>query len=293
MKTKILSLALMSLFCIAGTASSQESGKNFRKLELMQRAADVEIESHSSTMKNLAPKSEEKSPYLGALFSGILPGSGEFYAKSYIKAAVFFAIEAGLWTAYAIYDNKGDDQTEQYENYADQNWSINKYAQWLVDQQFTGYTAITNPNNPDKETLRLQVNEVERQNFSHQLPPFGAQQYYELIGKYQNFVAGWADADISVLSKNPGSPNYYGTYKTTMYVDYAADRQQANDYYDMASTSTTLVIVNHLLSAADAAWSVSMFNKDLRVKSSVRMKSKLSHDYKRVMVPMANISVTF
>lgn len=68
MKTKILSLALMSLFCIAGTASSQESGKNFRKLELMQRAADVEIESHSSTMKNLAPKSEEKSPYLGALF---------------------------------------------------------------------------------------------------------------------------------------------------------------------------------------------------------------------------------
>lgn len=83
----------------------------------------------------------------------------------------------------------------------------------------------------------------------HQLPQFGEQQYYELIGKYQNFVAGWADADISILSKNEASPNYYGKYKTQMYTDYAADRQQANEYYDMASTSTTLVIVNHLLSA--------------------------------------------
>jgi hypothetical protein len=262
-------------------------------MQLKENAVGVNSNTKSRTFEVLNPKSEEKSPYLGALFSGIIPGTGEFYAKSYIKAAIFFAIEAGLWTAYAINENKGDDQTEQFENYADQNWSINKYAQWLKDQQFTGYNEIIDPNNQNLEELRLQVNSVERQNFSHTLPPFGEQQYYELIGKYQNFVAGWRDADISVLSKNVGSPYYYGTYKTQMYIDYAADRQQANDYYDMASTSTTLVIFNHLLSAADAAWSVSMFNKDIRAKSSVRLQTRLSHDYRKVVVPMANLSFTF
>lgn len=287
------------LFLLAMPAGNylkaQELTKDFKIMELKQSVEDLQVKSDKyPALEVLSPsKEKEKSPYLGALFSGIIPGSGEFYAKSYVKAAVFFAIEAGLWTMYFVNDGKGDDQTEKFQNFADANWSINRYAQWLVEQQFNGYTAITDYNNSNKEELRQQVNIVEQQNFSHQLPAFGSQQYYELIGKYQNFVAGWSDADISNLSKNPGSPNYYGTYKTPMYTDYAADRQQANDYYDMASTSTTLVIFNHLLSAADAAWSVSMFNKDIRVKSSVRLKSALTPDYRKITVPTANFAITF
>lgn len=289
---KVISILALFAMCSAN-AFAQKQDKSFLRMDLRESVSDAVPNQFSMKIENNSTKPNEKNPFLGALFSGVIPGAGEFYAESYIKAAVFFAVEVGLWTTYAIYENKGDDQTEAFQKYADQNWSINKYAQWLVEQQFTGFAVITDPNNPDREQLRLQVNEVERQNFSHQLPPFGEQQYYELIGKYQNFVAGWADANISVLSKNPGSPNYYGTYKTEMYVDYAADRQQANDYYDMASTSTTLVIVNHLLSAADAAWSVSMFNKDLRMKSSLRLQPKLGSDYRKVIVPMAHLSINF
>ncbi len=289
---KVILATLFMLSIITLELKAQSPNDQFKLMSLKSNANEIKIEPHSSTLSNLNPAPKKKSPYLGALFSGILPGSGQFYAESYIKAAVFVAIEAGLWTAYAVYDNKGDNQTEQYEDFADANWSINKYAQWLIDQQFTGYTAITNPNNPNQEALRLEINEVERQNFSHQLPPQGEQQYYELIGKYQNFVVGWRDADPSI-SKNSSSPNYYGTYKTQMYTDYAGDRQQANDYYNMASTSTTLVIVNHLLSAADAAWSVSMFNKDIRVKSSIRLQPKTGYNYEKLIVPMANVKITF
>jgi hypothetical protein len=288
----ILMMIVMLLISGAKGLNAQSSTENYKLMNLKSKAGNVEVIQQSSSLSNLSTAPKKKSPYLGALFSGLIPGTGEFYAESYIKAAVFFAIEAGLWTAYAVYDGKGDDQTEQFQQYANTYWSINKYARWLKDQQFTGYNEIINPDNQNLEELRLQVNSVERQNFSHQLPPFGEQQYYELIGKYQNFVVGWEDADPSI-SKNPSSSNYYGTYKTKMYTDYAADRQQANDYYDMASTSTTLVIVNHLLSAADAAWSVSMFNKDIRVKSSLRLQPKLGSDYKKVIVPMANVNVTF
>ena len=52
-----------------------------------------------------------------------------------------------------------------------------------------------------------------------------------------------------------------------MFTDYSYDRQEANSYYDKATTSLTLVVLNHILSAADAAWSVSMFNKDLKSKN--------------------------
>ena len=105
------------------------------------------------------------------MFSGIIPGTGEFYAKSYIKGAIFLAIEAGLWIAYANYENKGDEQTQNYQNYANQNWDVYKYAGWLKDQNFSGSDGIDLSAN--KETLRRQINVCEAQNFSHQLPPYG------------------------------------------------------------------------------------------------------------------------
>ena len=252
-----------------------------------------EIKKEHTLNKSIQNNPNTKSPYLGALFSGIIPGTGEIYAKSYIKGAIFLAIEAGLWIAYGTYESDGNAQTEAYQSYANQNWSMNKYANWLVEQNFSGSTAITDPNTSNLELLRRQVNVVEAQNFSHQLPEIGSQQYYELIGKYQNFVVGWADADPN-LSTSPGSTNYYGTYQTPMYEDYSYSRQEANSYYDKANTSLTLVIVNHLLSAADAAWSVSMFNKDLKIKTSVHMEDKYSFETgKRKMQPVANLNVTF
>jgi hypothetical protein len=62
----------------------------------------------------------------------VIPGAGEFYAGSYWKAAAFVIVEAAVITTAIIYDNKGDDQTERFENYADENWSVVKYAEWLA-----------------------------------------------------------------------------------------------------------------------------------------------------------------
>ncbi|MBS1519070.1 MAG: hypothetical protein JSS91_13365 [Bacteroidetes bacterium] len=296
-KIKVTLIFLFILMCSNFCFSQNEN--NFRKSELTNRLLEqdsknsVESSSFERNMNSVnKSKAGEKSPYLGALFSGVIPGTGEFYAKSYVKAAIFFAVEVGLWSAYAHYENKGNNQTDAFQNFADKNWSLNKYAQWLVDQQFSGYGAITDPQSTDLNTLRREVNVVEAQNFSHQLPPFGEQQYYELIGKYQNFVVGWADADPTI-SKNSASPNYYGNYRTPMFESYSYDRQKANDYYNNANTSVSLVILNHLLSAADAAWSVSMFNKDLKVKTSMNLRNIYSYNGERKLIPFANLNVTF
>ena len=287
MKNVKFIFALLFIFAVT-TFSFSQTSSNFKKLELSdkvlsQNSSRVMEEKYNNSIQS-NPK--EKSPYLGALFSGLIPGTGEIYAKSYIKGAIFLAVEAGLWIAYSSYESKGNDQTDQYQNYANDNWDVYKYAGWLKSQNFAGSDGIDL--SADKQLLRRQVNVCEAQNFSHQLPPYGEQQYYELIGKYQNFVTGWGDADLSLVNRNN-----YGTYKTTMFEDYSYSRQQANDYYDNATTSLILVVVNHLLSSADGAWSVSMFNKDLKVKTAVHLENRYSVIGEKKLIPVANLNITF
>ncbi|MEO6693671.1 MAG: hypothetical protein ABIY50_12410 [Ignavibacteria bacterium] len=287
MKTIKIILVLFITTVLLNDTNSQ-TNTNFRKLELSNKILNQEFNPSLTNKLNLnnLTKAGEKSPYLGALFSGIIPGAGEVYGKNYLKAGIFFVIEAGLWTAYSIFQNKGDDQTKVYQNYADQNWDVYKYARWLKEQNFAGAENINLL--ADKDLLRRQLNVVEAQNFSHQLPPYGEQQYYELIGKYQNFVTGWADADLNIVNRAN-----YGNYKTTMFKDYSFERQEANKFYDKGTTTLTVVLLNHILSAADAAWTVSMFNKSLKVKTGIHMENKYSHFGDRKLVPVANMNITF
>ena len=292
----VICILIFTLLFSAFNFALSQSNTGFKKMELTSKVlnqsptgkSEIEKKYNTTTVANPS----EKSPFLGALFSGLIPGTGELYAKRYLKGAIFLAVEAGLWIAYSSFETSGNNQTDEYQAFANQNWSMNKYAQWLVDQGFSGSAAISDPQTSNLELLRRQVNVVEAQNFSHQLPEIGSQQYYELIGKYQNFVVGWADANPN-LNNTPGTPNYYGTYKTQMYEDYSYSRQDANSYYDKATTSLTLIILNHLLSAADGAWSVTMFNKDLKVKTGVHIENKYSVYGDKKLVPFANLNVTF
>ena len=272
---------------------------NFKQSELSEKVintnSQLEYNEQFNKITRKEADSKEKSPFLGALMSAVVPGAGEFYAQSYIKSAIFFAAEIGLWTMYAINRSNGDSKTNEYEAIANENWNLKKYAQWLKDNNFTGAQNLNIPNNDpvpgtaDWDALRFQVNDVERVNFSHTLPKFADQQYYEVIGKYQSFVAGWSYSDVNVVNKN----NYL-SYRPGQIDTYMGVRQDANDFYDFATLTTNIVIANHLLSAADAAWTVSMFNNEIKMKTSFELRSIYSSkDGRRVTVPFGNLTVDF
>jgi len=295
-KMKKINLCLcVSLFLtlIISNIVVPQSTSNFSNLELSDKVINMNSKLEFNSTLNTVERNnfmdehpDRKSPYLGALFSSLIPGTGEFYAQSYLKSAIFFAAEVGLWITYIIFENKGDDQTDLFQNFADKNWNVRKYAQWLVDENFEGSSGI-NPNEPNLNRLRAQINICEQQNFSHTLPPYGEQQYYEVIGKYQSFMAGWVDA-IGITKNN------YNTFSTPYFHQYTEDRQSANDYYDNASLSLTGVVINHVLSAADAAWTVTMFNNSLEVKTDVSFKSVYSFSHhKSKLTPFANIQINF
>ncbi|GEM_PF-501529 len=244
--------------------------------------------------KNVSSGKKERSPVLGALMSAVLPGSGEFYGGNILKAAIFLGVEIIGWGTYAYLQHKGDTKTAAFEAYADQNWSIHKYAAWLKDQGFASSGQI-NPNEQNWQTLEGEIHVCESDptnNFSHTLPDQDSQQFYELIGKYQTFQAGWTNLAHDP-TKSPG-PYNFETYRDPVFVNYAYSRQDANNFYDYANDGIYFVVLNHILSAADAAWTVSTFNKKLHMETGFRINRFTSpYTLKSESMPTLYMTVDF
>ncbi len=220
--------------------------------------------------ENAVPAPHHKSPWLAAGMSLVVPGAGEFYAESYWKSAVFLAVEVGAWVLAYHFDKKGDRQTDFFQDFANQHWSVVQYAQYTIDKlvdpsrrsyyQENVFISGTEGLHPWQRVNWNVLNQMEREIdgfYSHTLPPYGEQQYFELIGKYPQFNQGWDDANLSL-------PADYFVIKanlTQRYLYYSEERGKANDYYRSASTFVIVAVVNHVVSAIDAAWSTSSYNR--------------------------------
>lgn len=179
-----------------------------------------------------------KSSKKGLFFSLLIPGSGELYTGSWLKGILFLGIEVAAWTTYASNKKKGEDLKIEFKQYAADYWSNDRWNQWW---------------NSLPEDTRQQWGH-------HQLPETKTQQYYEMIGKYQKFNAGWDDVALANALTD--------TSETGLH--YMAIRGKSNDKLKLATAMTGIAFANHILSALDAVWSVNRFNK--KIQPLVRLK---------------------
>ena len=244
----------------------------------------------------------KKSPLLAGTMSIIVPGAGEFYTKSYWRAGGFVLAEAALWVFYASYYSKGNNQTTLFQNFADDHWSVVRYAQWIQANvtalnpdvsSFSGYLIPGTENLPPWQQVDwAKINAVENaiaqrsgNGFTHQLPHRPEQQYYELIGKYPQFASGWDDAGVMTPERIVNSD------VSARFLEYSKMRGKANDFYNIATTGSILLVVNHLLSAIDAAWSAAQFNNQLKIEAHLQPTVR-SQDFVE-FVPTARVTITF
>jgi hypothetical protein len=237
----------------------------------------------------------EKSPWIAGALSLAIPGAGEIYTKNYVKGAVFFAVEAASWIVAYSYDKKGNDQTTLFKAYANEHYSADRYTRWTIahlsalnpvipkspqDYKDAIYVDI----DPDTDPLCAvpfdcinwaELNAMERDiaagggnGYTHSLPYYGEQQYFELIGKYEQFSRGWDDSDPA----SPVENNVPIRSTSARMFQYAEMRAQANNYYDVASTFVSVAVINHILSAADAFWSATRYNKALHAELRMKMQ---------------------
>lgn len=271
--------------------------------------------------------------------SAVAPGLGQAYNRQWVKAGIAVAAEVALVAGYSTWHGKGVDGRDAYQAFAHQSWSPFRYAEWLNDYVVylnegpgppVGALAINLTDelrsldfqDPGAWSVQEQVavrhlidqiRQVESNvyhpetgaSFSHKLPYFGEQQYYELIGKYFQFAPGWDDYEVLFdeqgnptwidengnfiqsidpeMTANDGSkPNVSDTF-----FRYADDHGQANDYLRRASRISLFFVVNHLLAAVDAAVFAKMHNN--RLQASVQMSQGVSGE----LQPAASVRMTF
>lgn len=206
-----------------------------------------------------------KSPVLAGALSLLLPGLGEYYVGEQIwRGAIFTLLEAGLWYGNITYTNRGDDSTDAFHAFAHENWRPELYAAHLNEllKQRQVNDLITDPNNFDQiREAEDTLNSLQTEYFTHRLPNFGEQQYYELISKYNQFTRGWKDATGDELSSSP------------MSFRHAVMRDNMNKQYEIAQTFVWGIFLNHALSAIDAVLLAHDHNSALRVEGSSRQRT--------------------
>jgi len=204
-----------------------------------------------------------KSVKKAFLYSMIVPGSGEFYGGSKIKAAVLFGVDVALWALYFNYHGKGTDKETEYQGFADQYWTEDQYIQWLIQ---------TYNIQSDREKYWDPIAK-DSVSLSHHLPDTKTDQYYEMIGKYEQFIGGWGDN----LDKREV---------------YLGMRRDSNDLLNKAKYAAMFSLGNHILSAFDAAFTVKRYNRRGEKFSQVEFKMRLV-EHNQELIPRLSASLRF
>ncbi|MFC1563933.1 DUF5683 domain-containing protein [candidate division KSB1 bacterium] len=190
-----------------------------------------------------AQKDRSRSTLRAVLLSALVPGAGQFYLGDRYKAAGFLGAEIMMIFGWRYYDNEGEKIDLEFREYADDNWDETEYFEWKNAQ-------------PPGTT------------FSHTLPGVKNQQYYEMIGKYNQFLAGWPDT-----TEEPR--------ESQMRLYYMRRQDDSNTQYKRGELLVNLILVNHVASAIEAAISGKRKNSNLKTGLTFQ-----PYEYNREIIPV-------
>ncbi len=201
-----------------------------------------------------------KLPKKALFFSALIPGAGELFVGSKLKAAAFFLVEVGAWTYYGVYHKKGAEKEDEFEKYADAHWDPLKWKSWY-ESEGQSLIELTGEDKYTHAQAMLELIEAGKK----------TQQYYEMIGKYSEFVVGWEGVDPNQSFATYEEMQQFRDSQVPVADEYMGMRDESNDLYHMARRGITIAMVNRLLSAIDAAWTAKIHNNRL-LKTTLRME---------------------
>ncbi|HNY91783.1 MAG TPA: hypothetical protein PL189_08620 [bacterium] len=242
-----LMVALFAALVLAGTAGATD----WREFMIAAPSAQIALQDTVFEEVEEEYTVDARNGGKALIFSAALPGAGQLYAGSYLKALGFIAVEAAGWYLYSDFSGEGNRIEDEFEAYANQNWSEDQY--WNAIASLAGLSV------DNREALR----EWEHANFSHGLHLEKDQQYYEMIGKYNQFNYGWND--VYNTTPRPTDKIIYlkEQERSAKRLYYEGRRNASNTAFKRATGSLTLVMINHLASALDAVWTVSRHNRSI------------------------------
>lgn len=171
---------------------------------------------------------KEKSPKTAFFLSLVMPGLGELYAGAKWRAAGFMTAEALTWTAYFSWRSKGSDLRTKFRAFAEQHWRESQYRAW--------------------QTYNYAQPQSQQYYETENLPPVtqDAQQHYELIGKYDQFVFGWDDVTVPFTTD-------LASVQSPLRENYETQRNRSNKYLKRAGVVIGLAVFDRIVSAIHAS----------------------------------------
>lgn len=231
------------------------------------------------------------------LMSLIVPGLGQLYNKSpWWKTTLFAGIEVAGIVGYWQWTQKANKIREDYEKFADDHWSL---SNWVINttqpppwgnlhnvSDFRldgGHKLILHLSGSLAEQFSEFVSSDSLVSFpdwiySSEVTVVRDRDFYENIGKYDQFAGGWDDFTETwdVTAKDVGDSTEY-IILTNNKKKYLNMRFNSNNLLTMAKYAVSAIMFNHVFSALDAIWSS---QKKSRKEKSVDTNVGLIYDRK-------------
>lgn len=275
----------------------QQPTDSASELDLSYRASSSTVD---FTEFSLVDAMRTKPGY-AFLASALIPGLGQAANKKWWRAGAYFVADAIFLVMHITKQNRAEELQREYEQFADNNWSVVTYSKWLVeyhkqnriyqDNQYIedleqdvegvdpAYQTSTDwavvdialLRNVENNTPFISEDGTSGNIFSHEMPDYGSQQYYELISKYYQYGAGWNDFGVN----RQGEPldSFYqlawdGSDMPPHFLQGARMAEQFNDTYRIAGNMLSYMLLNHVVSAFDAFITVKLKNNRLETETN-------------------------
>ena len=96
-----------------------------------------------------------------------------------------------------------------------------------------------------------------------------------MIGKYSQFGGGWEDAPYfkagGYTKADVIANNGIGNVSTD-FIRYSHMRGDANNFYNIATTVSYVIVANHVFSALEAAWNASKINHRIQFQGHIESR---------------------
>ncbi len=218
-------------------------------------------------------------PGKAMMMSLALPGAGQLYVGRRGKALAFLGVEVAAVLVWKRYFDLGEQETEDFRLFADEYWD---FRDWVFNAShfqggewdsikvgidgshhlnyyvnLDGGSRVFGNTKDDADKFIQYLNNPSTKDSVYII---NNRDYYENIGKYDQFFSGWDDAD-------PSDPNIEKT--TTGFIahsdnrdTYLSMRGTANRLKSMAGYAVSVLMFNHVVSAIDAIFTTSEWNSD-------------------------------
>lgn len=221
-----------------------------------------------------------RSPKLAMLYSFILPGAGQFYARNKLKGSIFATVEAAIiGTGIGLYA-KGKKDMDKAREFADKNYSAETFRVY--------YDSIFRPSVPDSLKNAIFVDPSAEEFL--QMAKNKDDDFYDYIqGNDMPFVRGWNDVTPTFLPGLLIQGNDYKSYHadtaflvypaggdstqarfgySKLQGDFESKYSDANNILDISQKIFFLLILDRIVSAVDAGITAKAYNDEMLGKQS-------------------------